>query len=266
MSISDPGPRWRRYLRFWRADVRADVDDELAFHLDMRRRDLEARGLADDAARVEAERRFGDVVAVRDTCVTIDERRFRRANRAEVMSHMWTDLRFAARGLRKAPGFAAMAIACIALCVGVTTTIFSAVNAILIRPLPYHDADRLLAVYSQNIPRGYHATNISYPDFVSCRDDNRTLSGLGIWTWVTKTISEGRPSAFPAHRYRRISFRLLGIRPLIGRNFLPEEERTGPRRRRSDELRTMATPIRRRQLARRANRFRWTGARISWWA
>ena len=53
--MSDPGPRWRRYLRFWRADVRADVDDELAFHLDMRRRDLEARGLADDVARDEAD-------------------------------------------------------------------------------------------------------------------------------------------------------------------------------------------------------------------
>ncbi len=227
MSISNAGPRWRRYLRFWRADVRADVDDELAFHLDMRRRDLEARGLADDAARSEAERRFGDVAAVRDSCVTIDERRFRRANRAEVMSHMWTDLRFAARGLRKAPGFATMAIACIALCVGVTTTIFSAVNAILIRPLPYHDADRLLAVYSQNIPRGYHATNISYPDFVSYRDDNRTLSGLGIWTWVTKTISEGETERVPGASVSANLFPTLGIRPLIGRNFLPEEERTG---------------------------------------
>src|ERR1044071_1545201 len=139
----------------------------------MRRRDLEARGLSDDVARAEAARRFGDVAKVRDSCVTIDERRFRRANRAEVISHMWTDLRFAARGLRKAPGFATMAIACIALCVGVTTTIFSSVNAILIRPLPYPDADRLLAVYSQNIPHGYHET-IGYLDYVSYRDDNHT--------------------------------------------------------------------------------------------
>jgi predicted permease len=227
VSISDPGPRWRRYLRFWRADVRADVDDELAFHLEMRRRDLEARGLSDDVARAEAERRFGDVATVRDSCVTIDERRFRRANRAEMVNHMWTDLRFAARGLRKAPGFAGMAIACVALCVGVTTTIFSAVNAILIRPLPYHDADRLLAVYSQNIPRGYRATNISYPDFVSYRDDTRTLSGLGIWTWVTKTISEGETERVPGASVSANLFPILGIRPLIGRNFLPEEERTG---------------------------------------
>jgi putative ABC transport system permease protein len=227
VSISDPGPRWRRYLRFWRADLRADVDDELAFHLEMRRRELVAQGLADEVARAEAQRRFGDVGSVRDNCLTIDERRFRHENRAEVVSHMRTDLRFAARGLRKAPGFAAMAIACIALGVGVTTTIFSAVNAILIRPLPYHDADRLLAVYAQNIVRGYHGTNISYPDFISWRDDNRTLSGLGIWTWVTKTISEGETERVPGASVSANLFPILGIRPFIGRNFLPEEERTG---------------------------------------
>jgi predicted permease len=226
MSISDPGPRWRRYLRFWRADVRADVDDELAFHLEMHQRDLEARGLSDDVARAEAARRFGDVSKVRDSCVTIDERRFRRANRAEVMSHMWTDLRFAARGLRKAPGFAAMAIACIALCVGVTTTIFSAVNAILIRPLPYNDADRLVAVYSQNIERGWRET-ISYLDYVSYRDGNHTLAGLGIWTWVTKTISQGETERVLGASVSANLFPILGVHPLIGRNFLPEEERKG---------------------------------------
>ena len=226
MSTSEPGPRWRRYLRFWRADLRADVDDELAFHLEMRRRDLQERGLSDDAARAEAARRFGDVASVRDRCITIDERRFRRATRAEMMGHMWSDLRFAARGLRKAPGFAAMAIACIALCVGVTTTIFSAVNAVLIRPLPYNDADRLVAVYSQNIERGYRET-ISYLDYVSYRDDNHTLSGLGIWTWVTKTISQGETERVLGASVSANLFPILGIRPLLGRNFLPEEERKG---------------------------------------
>src|SRR5207253_2169198 len=113
----------------------------------------------------------------------------RNATRAEVMEHMWNDLRFAARALRKTPGFAIMAIACIALGVGVTTTILSAVNAILVRPLPYPNADQLVAVYSQNIERGYHGTNISYPDFASWRDESTTFSALGIWTWTTKTLS-----------------------------------------------------------------------------
>ncbi|HEY9226218.1 MAG TPA: ABC transporter permease [Gemmatimonadaceae bacterium] len=218
---------WRRYLRFWRTDPRADVDDELAFHLEMRRRDLEAAGLAPHHARTEAERTFGDLSAVRNACVTIDERRFRRAGRAEVVSDMRNDFVFALRGLRKNPGFAAMAIACIALGVGVTTTIFSAVNAILIRPLPYRDADKLISVYSQNPPRGYRGVNVSYADYASWRDESRTLSGLGIWTWVTKTLSEGESERLPGATVSANFFPTLGVEPVLGRNFLHEEELRG---------------------------------------
>src|SRR5215510_1379905 len=220
-------PSWRRYLRFWRHDAQADLDDELEFHLEMRRRELEASGVAPDAARAAAECAFGDLSAVRNACVTIDERRFRRAGRAEVVRHMWSDLKFAVRGLRKSPGFAAMAIICIALGVGVTTTIISAVNAILIRPLPYRDADRLVAVYAQNAARGYKGVNISYPDYASWRDQNSTLSGLGIWTWVTKTLSEGESERVPGASVSANFFPTLGVAPVLGRNFLPEEEHRG---------------------------------------
>jgi predicted permease len=220
-------PRWRRYLRFWRVDVGADVDDELAFHLEMRRRDLEARGLSAAAARAEAERAFGDLSVIRNACVTIDERRFRRAGRAEWVGHMWNDVTFALRGLRKSPAFAITAILCIALGVGVSTTIFAAVNAILIRPLPYPQADRLVAVYAQNVERGYYGSNISYEDFKSWRDDNRTLSGLGIWTWTTRTISEGETERVAGAAVSANLFPTLGIRPILGRNFLPDEELPG---------------------------------------
>ena len=225
MPDSPTGPRWRRYLRFWRADLRADVDDELAFHLEMRRRDLEAQGITTPAARAEAERAFGDLSAIRNECVTIDERRFRRANRAEVVSDMWTDLRFAARALRKSPSFAVMAILCVALGVGVTTTIFSVVNAVLIRPLPYPAADRLVAVYSQNVQRGYHNTNISYADFLSWREANQSFSGLGIWTWRTMTITEGETERFAGASVSANLFQTLGVNPIMGRHFLPGEER-----------------------------------------
>jgi putative ABC transport system permease protein len=140
---------------------------------------------------------------------------------------MWNDLRFAARGLRKTPGFAVMAIACIALGVGATTTIFSAVNAILIRPLPYRDADRLVAVYSQNIPRGYHGTNISWDDYISWRDENKSLAGLGIWTWTTKTLSEGETERIAGAYVSANLFPTLGIAPLMGRNFATSEETLG---------------------------------------
>ena len=210
-------------LRFWR-DARGDVDDELAFHLEMRIRDLERAGFSPSAARREAERNFGDLGAVRDACLVIDERRHRQTTRAEVMASMWNDVRFAARALRKNRGFAAMAIVCIALGIGVTTTIVSAVNAVLIRPLPYPNADRLVALYSQNIGRNYHGVNISYNDYKSWRDENRTLSALGIWTWVTKTISEGESERVLGASVSANLFPLLGVHPILGRNFLPEEE------------------------------------------
>src|SRR3569833_526030 len=223
MTWSDM-PSWRRYLRFWRRDARADVDDEIAFHLAMRVHDLERQGLSSSDAGHEAARIFGDLGAVRDACLVIDERRHRQHTRAEVVESMWNDVRFAMRALRKSTGFATTAIQCVTLGICVTTTIFSAVNAILIRPLPYPDADKLVAVYSENIPRGYHDTNISYKDYASWRDGNQTLSGLGIWTWVTKTMSDGESERVPGASVSVNLFPLLGGHPIYGRNFLPDEE------------------------------------------
>jgi hypothetical protein len=120
-----------------------------------------------------------------------------------------------------------MAIVCVALGVCVTTTVFSAVNAILLRPLPYQNADRLLAVYAQNLQRGYHGTTISYPDFISWRDGNQTLSSLGIWTWETRTISDGESERVAGASVSANLFPTLGVQPFMGRQFLPSEERVG---------------------------------------
>ncbi|AHG93894.1 permease (plasmid) [Gemmatirosa kalamazoonensis] len=218
-----------RRLLFRRADLRREVDDELAFHLEMRVRDHEAEGLATPAARAAAEREFGDVRAIRAACLTIDERRRRRARRSEYMSDLWQDLRLAARALRASPVFALTAAACVALGVGVTTTIFSMVNAVILRPLPYRDADRLVAVYAQNVQRGYHGTNISYPDYLSWRDDSRSLQSLGIWTWTSHALSGpgGDAERVEGAAVAANLFPLLGVAPQLGRGFLPEEEQAG---------------------------------------
>src|SRR3954471_5230143 len=97
----------------------------------------------------------------------------RRSGRAEWWNEMDPDIRVGWRSLRSNPGYAATAIITAALGIGVTATIVSAAHAILVRPLPYPDADHLVTVYSENTVRGYHRTNISWPDFVSWRDENR---------------------------------------------------------------------------------------------
>lgn len=221
-------PVWRRYFRLLRPDSRTDVDDELAFHLEMRVRELISRGMSPAAARAEAERIFGDMRAIRDACVTIDERRVRRHERREGVDDMMRDVRFAARSLRKSPGFTLMAIICVALGVCVTTTIFSAVDGILLRPLPYPSADQLVAVYSRLAAKGETGVNISYEDYLSWRDENRTFSELGIWTWTNNTLSgKGDAERVEGAGVTANLFPLLGVRPIIGRSFTPSEELPG---------------------------------------
>jgi predicted permease len=215
--------------RFWRPDVRRDVDEELAFHLEMRVRDLVAAGLAPDSARAAAEREFGDVGAIRAQCVTIDERRSRRDRRAEYVSDLLNDLRIAARVLRRGPAFALTAIVCVALGVAATTTIFSAVHGVLLRPLPYRDADRLVAVYAQWPSHNAHGVNISYPDYVSWRDDSHTIDGLAIWTWTSHALSGagGEAERVDGAAVAASLFPTLGVRPFLGRPFVAAEEVPG---------------------------------------
>lgn len=215
---------WRRYLRFWGTDVDGDLRDEFQFHLTAEIEQLVAEGWPQEAARAEALRRFGDLDWFREYCRRSDQRRVARRGRLLSAASLTRDARYAWRSLRKDRAFALTALACIALGVCVTTTIFSAVNAILLRPLPYSDADRLLAITSENIPRGYHGTNISYPDYVSWRDDNRSFSSMGIWTWVTKTITTGETERMLGASVSANLFPTLGVRPVLGRNFVHEEE------------------------------------------
>ncbi len=214
-------------------DLRKEVDEELRFHLEMHERDLLAAGRGPAVAREEAERRFGEIQRVREACIAIDTRRRDRVRRREVLGDMWQDLRFALRTLRKSPGFTLVAALCIGLGVGVTTTILSAVNAILIRPLPYPKAGELVAVYSR-MTRGTErlgGVNISLEDYLSWRDDNRSFAQLGMYTWNALAFSgEGDPERVDAADVTSNLFPLLGVAPMLGRGFLPEEEHPGGNR------------------------------------
>jgi len=216
---------WRKQLRFWRSNVSEDVDDEIRFHFEMRVRDLLAAGRTEAAAREEATQRFGEFTAVRDACIAIDTRRRERVERREVLGNMKQDLRFAFRTLRKSPGFTLLAVLCIGLGVGVTSTILSAVNAILIRPLPYQNPEELVAVYSWAPATDEHGVNISHPDYLSWRDDNRTFAQLGMWTWDVLAFSgEGEPERLDGATVTANLFPLLGVHPELGRGFTPEDQ------------------------------------------
>jgi predicted permease len=225
----EPGG-WRRHLRFWQSDIREDVEAELRFHLEMHERDLLAAGKPPGLAREEAERRFGELQRVREACIAIDTRRRERDRRREVTKDMWHDLRFALRTLRKSPGFTLMAVLCVGLGVGVTSTIVSAVHAILIRPLPYPRAQELVAVYARWTRGGERTSgiNISYEDYLAWRDDNRTFARLGMYSWSALAFTGlGEPERVDGAEVSANLFPLLGISPMLGRTFLPEEEHRG---------------------------------------
>ena len=230
MANPDAGAAWRRYLRFLRPDLRADVDDELDFHLAMRTRDLERAGHAAPLARETAERSFGDVDAIRAACLTIDERRFRRASRKEILMSLWNDVRVSARSLRRSSGFTTVAVLCLAIGIAATASIFTVVRGTLVSPLPYRDADRLVSIYVARPERQERGVNISYHDYHAWRTGNRSFSDIGMWTWSTITVSsEDEAERVEAGLVSANLFPILGVAPALGRNFLPEEEAAGTR-------------------------------------
>ncbi|MDB4908877.1 MAG: permease [Gemmatimonadetes bacterium] len=138
------GARWLRERRFWRTPPERDVDDELAFHLAMRAELLCEAGLGERDAQDEAQRRFGDISRVRERCIDLSHERNRRMKRLEIVTTALLHARFALRRLRSAPGFAAAVIVMLALGIGAATAVFSVVDGILIRPLPFAEPERLV--------------------------------------------------------------------------------------------------------------------------
>jgi putative ABC transport system permease protein len=143
------------------------------------------------------------------------------------------DFRFAIRQLRKNPGFAAATVLTLALGIGATTAIFSLVNAVLLRPLPFPQHDRLvwLQQADQTLgPKANVSEPLSYPDFFDWRAQNRSFEGIACYHRSNTTLSG---SGEPRHLDRSVVsaefFRVLGVRPILGRDFLAEDEKPGAR-------------------------------------
>jgi putative ABC transport system permease protein len=222
---------WRRDPDVGRPDIPANVDAELEFHRQSLIEELIQTGMAPDAARREASRRLEGLPAVRQELVTIDVERGRRGARFERWEGLFADFRFALRSLGAHRFFTAMAVLSLGLGIGATTTILSAAHAILIRALPYPEADRLVAVYEGVADKGWHGVNISYLDYVAWKEQNHTFQDLGIYTWSTISFSgEAEAERVEGAEVSANLFPVLGISPVLGRGFTREETApNGPR-------------------------------------
>jgi len=218
-------PRWRRYLRFWGPDVDADVDDELQFHLDMRARELEARGLSSDDARRAAALRFGDAGRIGAELREHDHHRNRYLHRRDMLSDLWQDFRLAARGLQRTPGFAIVVIATLALCIGANSAIFSVVNAVLLRPLPFRDPGALVRVYQTY--QGERSA-FSGPNFVDLVKSTHTLASAAAFDNETfNVVGNGDPVRVQGALASASFFDVLGAQPAVGRTFNADENDPG---------------------------------------
>jgi predicted permease len=139
-------PSWRRYLRFGASSGAADVEAELEFHVASRIEELRSEGLSLTDARQRALAEFGDYAAVRREVQSLEESHARRQSLVEKLESIGSDVRYAFRSLRKAPGFAAVIVITLSLGIGLNSTMFSLVNAYLFRPLQLPNAERLIVI------------------------------------------------------------------------------------------------------------------------
>ena len=219
---------FRRAFSFpWRTRRRIadDVEQELAFHIESRTRDLVAAGVSPRDAELLARREFGDVEDARRYLKRIDSEIERANHRREHMRDLWHNVRYAARRMRTAPVFTIAAVATLAIGFGANTAVYSVVDAALLRPLPYPNADRVMALYTQ-APFGPFATSI--PDFVDWRAQTKSFAGMAAHFQLSRTLTGvGEPQSIPTAVITREFFDVLGVRPIVGRAFTDAELQVG---------------------------------------
>jgi putative ABC transport system permease protein len=224
--MRDPGPVGRSLrTMIWKASVDDEVDDELDFHIEMRTRALIARGVPPESARADAVARFGDIDRVNRTCREIGKRRDRTMRNAELLSELRQDIVFAARQMRKRPGFALIAALTLALGIGATTAIFSAVHAVVLRPFPNIDPDRVMLLGDtwRDEPG-----DMSVGNFAAFTARSTAFTALTALRYSSFNLSDGeRPERIIGARVSHGFFDVFQGRPLLGRVFMPEEDVPG---------------------------------------
>jgi putative ABC transport system permease protein len=226
MSNARP-PRRLFHLASTRRTVQREVDDEMRFHLQARIDDLIRSGYG----RVEAERiagrEFGDIGAARAELVSIDRRRLGRIAVREWLSSLGQDVRFALRGLRARPGFSLTILLTLALGIGANAAIFSVVDVVLLRQLPFANPDRLVHLWEYSSHTVDGRSEASYPDYLTWRERNRVFSDIGGYQNARFLVGSNEPIAVNGTKVTWNFFNVLGVRPIVGRTFLPGEDDVG---------------------------------------
>jgi len=211
---------WQRLLR--RRKMEDQLEKELRFHLDQHVGELIARGLSPDEARRQSRLALGGPEQVKENC--------RDARGTRWLEDLQQDCRYAIRMLQKQPRFAVVALLTLALGIGATTVMFTVINGVLLKPLPYSDSDKLVAVNGKS--DGWNAEifgeqNVAYLDFLDCARESRSLT-IAAALYNGGTASEpGEPEYVDLREISSGLFSVLRVPIVQGRSFLPEEDRPG---------------------------------------
>ena len=208
---------WLRRLRN-NTQVEAQLDAELRFDYDQRVAANIRAGMSESEAQCAARLAFGGLEQIKEEC--------RDARGTRWLLDLWQDFRYALRTLRRKPGFAAVAILTLALGSGATTVMFTVINAVLLKPLPYPDADRLVTVNEATEKYG-DTWQLSYPDFIDLKSASRSLAPAA-WGYKGGTISApGDAEHVDSVQISSDLFSVLGVPLLRGRAFGPQDDRPG---------------------------------------
>jgi putative ABC transport system permease protein len=217
-SLFERGLSWFPWYR--RRTREAELKRELRDHLELEAEEQIAAGLPQKEAGRAAHIALGNTLKI--------EEDVRAAWGLQWFETVAQDTRYALRMLRKSPGFTAVAILTLALGIGANAVIFSAVNGVLLRPLPYPNSNRLAQVWSTNPHTNRWGDWVSYPDFVDWRAQNKVFAGLVAYrTWLTNITGGDHPDALFAVLASSNLFSVLQSQPLLGRTFLPDEDKPG---------------------------------------
>ena len=228
-------PFWRRYARLWKPDVRADVDDELHFHLAAKVDQLIAQGMNPDAARREAERQFGELAMVQEVGERLGRDRERSKQRKDYWGGLLQDLRYAMRTLWRDRAFTLITVIILALGIAANTAVFSVVNTVLLRPLPFPDSGRLVWMESGRSLNatlrdaaglsGLTYTVAAYEEFQRHNQSFQQVTGFNPFYGNGEFTLTGRgePRAVLGVMVAGNFFQTLGVQPMLGRLFTREE-------------------------------------------
>lgn len=207
------GLRSRLSALLRRRGFERDLNDELRFHLEMETAAGLERGLGPDEARRRARMRLGGEEGVREAV--------REARGLRMLDDLRLDVRYAFRSLRRNPGFALVAVITLGLGIGATTAVYSVVDGVLLRPLPWAEADRLVVVWQNDRISGTQREPASLPDYADIRERARSFSGVAAWgTSSANMAAEGsEPERIRLARVTSNVFEVVGAQAVAGRFF-----------------------------------------------